>query len=170
MTYLLPLVQPTPRGVWGRTGPSAFTTLEHWLERPLPPAADPDDLVLRYLAVFGPATPADVQTWSGLQGTRAVLDRLRPRLRIVHDDRERELFDAPQAPLPAPTIPAPVRYLPEYDNVLLSHADRSRIVGPGTRTWTRGRVGPRADRRLHRGAMAPRSRRRPRAAPRRVVP
>ncbi len=130
VTYLLPVVQTTPRGIWGRSGPAAFTTVEHWLGRPLASSTEPDAMVLRYLAVFGPALPADVQSWSGLAGAREVLDRLRPQLRTFHDERERELFDVPRAPLPDPATPAPVRFLPEYDNVLLGHKDRSRIVAP----------------------------------------
>src|SRR3954465_5126786 len=127
-TYLLHLVQVTPRGLWKRRGPSAFTTLEAWLgERPrpnLPPAGR----VLRYLTAFGPAAPADVRTWSGLTGAGEILERLRPTLRIMRDDAGRELFDVPRAPLPSADVPAPVRFLPEYDNAVLSHADRGRIV------------------------------------------
>jgi winged helix DNA-binding protein len=135
-TYLLHLVQVTPRGLWNRSGPSAFTTLEAWLaERP---AVDPspDEMVRRYLAAFGPATPADVRTWSGLAGAAEILDRLRPTLRICHDEAGRELFDVPRAPLPSGDTPAPVRFLPEYDNAVLSHADRTRIVAPEIRPWT----------------------------------
>jgi winged helix DNA-binding protein len=135
-TYLLHLVQVTPRGLWMRSGASAFATLEAWLgERPARAAA-PDDMVLRYLAAFGPATPADVRTWSGLAGAADILERLGPRLRLLHDDTGRELFDVPRAPLPRDDVPAPVRFLPEYDNGLLSHSDRSRIVSPETRPWT----------------------------------
>lgn len=135
-TYLLHLVQVTPRGLWKRPGASAFTTLEAWLgERPARDGA-PDDIVLRYLAAFGPATPADVRTWSGLAGAAEILERVRSRLRILRDDAGRELFDVPRAPLPRDDVPAPVRFLPEYDNVVLSHSDRSRIVSPETVAWT----------------------------------
>ena len=134
--YLLPTVQVTPRGLWGRTGPSAFTTVDAWLGRV--PGADrsPDQLLLRYLKAFGPATPADAQSWSGLRRIREVFERLRPQLRTFRDGTGRELFDVPRAPLPDPDIPAPVRFLPEYDNVVLAHKDRSRIVASVTSIWT----------------------------------
>jgi hypothetical protein len=135
-TYLLPLVQVTPRGLWKTSGRSAFTTVDSWLGQPIAEADEPDEMVRRYLAAFGPASPADLRAWSGLPGAAEILERLRPQLRIFRDADGRELFDAPRAPIPDPDTPAPVRFLPEYDNALLAHEDRSRIVSPETTLWT----------------------------------
>ncbi|MFB7837418.1 winged helix DNA-binding domain-containing protein [Streptomyces sp. NPDC056056] len=148
---LLPMVQVTPRGLWGRGGQVALTTTDQWFgdlagDAAGDPAGDPaaagaaelDETVLRYLGAFGPASVKDMQTWCGLTRLGPVFERLRPGLLVFQDERGTELFDLPDAPRPDEDTPAPPRFLPEFDNLLLSHADRSRVVPAEAkgRTWT----------------------------------
>lgn len=138
---LVPLVQVPPRAVWGQAGLSLHTSAEYWLGQRCPPGgpahpahppsrAELAQLVTRYLGAFGPATVRDVQAWSGLTGLKAVLEQLRPSLVTFRAERGAELFDLPTAPRPGGDVPAPVRLVAEFDNLVLSHAERSRVISP----------------------------------------
>lgn len=146
---LLPLVQVPPRGLWGASGPgttTTWTTAHAWLGEPghrspdeieaVASASDPEAvlaarvrLVRRYLAAFGPATVADVQRWSGLTRLRAAVDVLRPELVTATDTAGRELLDLPGAPRPAGDVPVPVVLVADFDNLVLAHDDRTRVLG-----------------------------------------
>jgi hypothetical protein len=132
---LLPIVHPPPDGVWGRRGPTPFELAERWLGGPLDPDPSPARLIPRYLAAFGPATVRDVQAFSGLTRLREVVEPLRPELRVFTDEAGRELYDLPDAPRPDPDVPAPVRFLASLDNVVLGHADRSRLMDEEARRY-----------------------------------
>jgi len=144
-SHLLPLVQVPRRGLWGEPNHrAAFMLANAWLAgrdpsaSPSPPLGlDPtpieqstmlEQLVLRYLAAYGPASVADAQAWSGLSRLREVTDRLGSRLRAFTGPDGADLLDLPDAPRPDPDVPAPPRFLPEYDNLLLSYAERSRVI------------------------------------------
>jgi hypothetical protein len=131
VSYWVPWVQPPPRGLWGASGAAVMTTVSSWLDGVRAPSASLDDVVVRYLTAFGPASVRDVQAWCGLTRLREVVDRLGDRLRRFRTEDGVELVDVPDGPLPDPDSPAPVRFLAEYDNVLLSHADRSRFAAGG---------------------------------------
>jgi hypothetical protein len=133
MHTFAPLVHVPPKGVWGRAGQTTVTTAESWLGAPLGPAAPIEDVIRRYLAAFGPASVMDMQAWCGLTRLREGFERLRPELVTYRSEKGTELFDLPDAALPDPATPAPVRFLGEYDNVLLGHADRTRIVSAADR-------------------------------------
>lgn len=124
---LLALVQVPPRGVWGAAGQPSWTTVDSWLgTAPDPPALAAEELVRRYLAAFGPAAVADAQHWSGLPGLAEVVERM--DLRRYRDERGRVLFDLPEATLPDPDTPAPARLVAPFDNLVIGHADRTRVI------------------------------------------
>lgn len=126
-----PLVQVPPRAVWGQGGLARHTTVDTWLGADIshdPADAVPDAVILRYLAAFGPASVRDMQAWSKLTRLKVAVERLRPQLVTFRDDLGVELFDLPDAPRPDPDTPAPVRFLPDFDNVLLAYADRRRMM------------------------------------------
>ena len=128
----VPLVQIPPRGLWDRGGVPSHAAAETWLGDSRARRISMADLVRRYLAAYGPASVQDAQTFTGLTGLRAVFEGLRPDLRTFRDEAGGELFDVANAPRPMGRTRAPVRFLPEFDNILLSHARRERILPAGT--------------------------------------
>ncbi len=121
----LPLVRVPDGGRWGFTPKAPFTDAERWLGKPLRKSADRKELVRRYLAAFGPATVKDAEAWSGVPGLASAFD---DELVAFADEKGRELFDLTDAPRPGEDTEAPVRLLPEFDNLVLAHADRSRVI------------------------------------------
>ncbi|MGA4779541.1 winged helix DNA-binding domain-containing protein [Cellulosimicrobium sp. AB352] len=137
------LVHPPPHPIWGGWGHRRGTPValaDEWLSRPIADASQPETMVLRYLAAFGPASVMDVQAWSGMTRLREIVEGLRPRLRVFRDEQGAELFDLPDAPLGEPDAPAPVRFLPAFDNAVLGHRDRTRVISEENRR----RIAPRA--------------------------
>ncbi|XRQ16367.1 winged helix DNA-binding domain-containing protein, partial [Actinomadura welshii] len=134
VTALVPMVQAPPRGVWRTKAGVHHVLLSSWLGREVAPLpADDSDpvgrtLVRRYLAAYGPAASADLRAWCGLAGLPAAVAALRDELVVFRDERGRELLDLPGAPRPDPDTPAPVRFLPAFDNAVLGYHDRSRII------------------------------------------
>lgn len=131
---LVPVVQLPPRGMWRRKAGARNVSLTWWLGReiapPAPAGSDPvgETLVLRYLAAFGPAAVADLRAWCGLAGLPAAVAATREKLIAFRDEQGRELLDLPDAPRPDPGTPAPVRFLPAFDNAILGYHDRGRII------------------------------------------
>ncbi|NLU71230.1 winged helix DNA-binding domain-containing protein [Streptomyces sp. HNM0575] len=138
---LCDVVQIPPRGLWGRSGQPSYSAVETWLGRPVSPEPCVETVLLRYLGAFGPATVMDAQTWSGLTRLGEVMERLRPQLRVFRSESGRELFDLPDAPRPDPELPLPARFVAEYDNLVLSHADRTRVIGDAARKLIASRNG-----------------------------
>ncbi|TDD96702.1 winged helix DNA-binding domain-containing protein [Actinomadura rubrisoli] len=139
LVTVIPMVQLPPRGLWRTKAGVRNAMLSSWLGReidpPSPDASDPvgQALVRRYLAAFGPATTSDLRAWSGLAGLPAAVAAIREELVAFRDERGRELLDLPDAPRPDPGTPAPVRFLPAFDNAILGYHDRSRIIDDADR-------------------------------------
>ncbi len=132
---LLSLVQVPPRAVWGKSGQPRLTTASAWLGAPSADLATIDEMVVRYLNAYGPALVNDIQAWCGLTRLREVTDRLGTALRTYRDEDGGELLDVADGTLIDDDVPAPVRMLAEYDNIVLSHADRRRMMTDETRAW-----------------------------------
>ncbi|BBH66347.1 hypothetical protein ACTI_30320 [Actinoplanes sp. OR16] len=122
----LALLHPPPAGTWRHRGRVACVLAEDWIGQPLAPGPSPETLVLRYLAAFGPASVKDIQVWSGLTRLRGLV----AGLRVFKNEKGVDLYDLPDAPLADEGVPAPVVFLTEFDNALLGHADRDRIIHP----------------------------------------
>jgi hypothetical protein len=129
----LPLIGVPNGSRWRFGGRAPFVLGEDWLGRKLE-KPDPQEMVRRYLAAFGPATPGDATAWSGVGGMRQVFESMRSELRTFRDEGGRELFDVPDGLLPGADVEAPVRFLPEFDNTLLGHRDRSRVIADDHRS------------------------------------
>lgn len=133
ITYLEPLIQVPPRGLWRTSGAARWFAADAW-PGPQPRARpDPATLMLRYLKAFGPASVADFQAWSGLSKQAEMAAGLHERLRRYRDEQGHELLDLAEASLADPAQAAPVRFLAPFDNAILGHADRSRIIAPADR-------------------------------------
>ena len=130
----VPLIQVPVSTGWGYPATPQFTLAEAWLGKPIPTETDLRALAFRYLAAFGPATLTDIQTWSGLGKLKEAVEKLKPELSIHQDERKRELLDVPDGLLPPADTPVPERFLPEFDNLLLSHTNRTRVVADAHRS------------------------------------
>lgn len=131
---LIPMAQLPPRGLWRTKAGVRNVMLSSWLGRDInpliPEGSDPVGraLVRRYLAAFGPAATSDLRAWCGVAGLPAAVKAMREELVTFRDEQGRELLDLPDAPRPHSDTPAPVRFLPAFDNALLGYQDRSRII------------------------------------------
>ena len=122
-----PLVQLPPRGLWRGSGGVVYQTVENHLGRPMT-ELDVNELVRRYLRAFGPATAADMTTWSRVTRLGPVFVSMADELEVLETDDGKRLYDVPGAPVLDGSVHAPARLLGAYDNVWLSHSDRSRIL------------------------------------------
>ena len=137
----LPLVQVPGAGPWGFPAQADFVSAKAWLGKGPAPCPSADPLILRYLAALGPATVKDAESWLGLGGLAPAFERLRPQLVVVGGTARAPLYDLPHAPRPDGDVPVPIRFLPEWDSVVVTRADervvarahRPRVFLPGLR-------------------------------------
>jgi hypothetical protein len=125
---MIPLVMIPAEHPWAYVANAPFGLAEEWIGPCEPPVQALEELVRRYLRGFGPATVQDAQTWLGMPGLKSTFEALRPDLLVFKGERGKEYFDLPDAPRPPADTPAPVRFLPDFDNLLLSHGDRTRVI------------------------------------------
>lgn len=138
------VVHVPPSGIWGYGGHGVYTVAEGTVAG-APPAPDEafDHLVRSYLAAYGPATKQDIGQWAGIPRLAPITASLeRQTLRTFLDEQGRTLYDLTRAPLPDAETAAPVRLVPRFDNLVVSHADRSRILGdnPPSRIVTKNAI------------------------------
>ena len=126
--HRLELAQVPPRGLWRTSGPVAHLPLQAWAVGCETAPFSVEELARRYLAAFGPATVADLQVWSGLTRLKGVVESMADELLPFIGPANEQLWDLPDASRPGANVSAPVRFLYDYDNLLLSHRDRSRFT------------------------------------------
>ncbi|MFV8753134.1 winged helix DNA-binding domain-containing protein [Nannocystaceae bacterium ST9] len=130
----LPLIQvPVADANWCFPSIAEFALADAWIGQPIAETCDLEELVRHYLAAFGPASIADAQTWSAVPSLKSTFAAMKSELESFRDERGRELFDLPDAPRPPAKTPVPVRLLPDFDNLLLAHDDRSRVISEDQR-------------------------------------
>jgi hypothetical protein len=122
--YSLPLLRVPDGGRWGFTPKSTFTDSQHFLGKD--PRANAPSLIRSYLAAFGPATVRDAQQFLGGGDWQDVFDGLEL-------ERFGKYYDLPDAPRPGEDVDAPVRFLPDFDSLMLAHADRTRVIADAHR-------------------------------------
>ncbi|CAA9461608.1 MAG: hypothetical protein AVDCRST_MAG38-126 [uncultured Solirubrobacteraceae bacterium] len=124
-------VHVPPSGIWGYHGDGVYRAAAAAIDgEPPDPAEACAHLIRAYLGAFGPASTKDLAQWAGLQRLRPVSQAIAGmQLRTFADEQGQKLHDLPDAPLPDPGTPAPPRLVPRYDDLVLSHADRSRVLG-----------------------------------------
>lgn len=134
--FLLPLVQTPPRGVWGPKISSrpAWTLPDHWLNTIIPREQQPaHEMIRQYLRAFGPASATDAIAWSGVTNLRAPLAEMTDELITYLNEDGEILYDLAGLEVLPEDTPAPVRFLPGFDNALLGFKDRRRIISDDAR-------------------------------------